>query len=100
MATPFTGVGQGVHELTPQLLGLVLVWQVPLQLCVPAGQVPRHACAVEMQLPAHSFVPLGQVPPHDAPSHVAVPPTGVAHAAQAEPHDATSVLDRHCVPHA
>jgi hypothetical protein len=59
-----------------------------------------HDCAAGTQLPRHSFVPLGQVPPHDMPSHVAVPPVGMAHGEQDAPHDATSLLDRHCVPHA
>jgi hypothetical protein len=59
-----------------------------------------HDCPVGMQLPRHSLVPLGQVPPHDAPSHVAVPPMGTVQAEQDDPHDATSLLDRHCVPHA
>ena len=59
-----------------------------------------HDCAVGMQPLRHSFVPLGQVPPHDMPSHVAVPPVGIAHGEQDAPHDATSLLDRHCVPHA
>jgi hypothetical protein len=57
-------------------------------------------CAVGMQVPTHAFVPLGQVPPHVVPSHVAVPPVGTGQAEQDDPHDATSVLERHCAPHA
>jgi hypothetical protein len=99
-ATPLAGAEQGVHDVMPQPLGLVFAWQLPLQLCVPAGHVPRQACAVGMQPPVHSFVPLGHVPPHERPSQVAVPPVGIAHAVQDAPHDPISVLTRHCDPHA
>jgi hypothetical protein len=100
VATAFSGVEHGVHDVAPQLLGLLFAWQLPLQSCVPAEQVPRHDCPVGMQDPAHSFVPLGQVPPHDMPSQVAAPPPeGTAHGVQDDPHDATSVLDEHCDPH-
>jgi len=73
LATAFDGVVHGVHDVRPQLLGLLFDWQFPLQLCVPVPHVPWHACAAAMQTPAHSFVPLGQVPPHDTPSQVARP---------------------------
>lgn len=101
LATAFDGVVHGVHDVRPQLLGLLFDWQFPLQLCVPVPHVPWHACAAAMQTPAHSFVPLGQVPPHDTPSQVAVPPPeGTGHGVQDDPHDATSVLDEHCDPQA
>ena len=59
------------HELT-----LVSSKQLPLQSCVPLGQLPLHAMPVAMHAPRQSFCPLGHEPPQDVPSHVALPPLG------------------------
>ena len=74
VAAPFD-VG-AVHDMhpAPQKVVLVSDWQMPLQLCVPVGQVPLHASALPMQAPLHSFDPVGHAGTHASPSHVTVPP--------------------------
>lgn len=58
VAEPFCGTGQGSH-LVPQEARLVFERQLPLQLCVPSGQVPSQAVATPRQTPLHSLVPMG-----------------------------------------
>jgi hypothetical protein len=101
-ATPLAGAEQAVHA-APQLPESLSDWQVPLQSCVPAGQIPWQLCAAGTQAPAQSFVPVGQVAPHETPSHVAVPPVGCTHGAQATPQVRTSVFEtqkslHRCIP--
>ena len=97
----FAGVGQGVHDVVPQLLTLVFGWQVPEQSCEPEEQTPEQAAPLAMQTPAQSFIPEGQVPPQVVPSQVAVPPpVGTGHAVHEVPHPETLVLATHAVPQA
>jgi hypothetical protein len=54
------GDGQLVHA-APQKFALVSPWQIPPQLCDPAGHAPLQALEFAMQAPAHSLVPFGQL---------------------------------------
>lgn len=56
---------------------LVSDWQIPLQLCVPAGQTPMQALFIGMHMPLHSFIVEGHAGLHARPSQVTVPPVGV-----------------------
>jgi hypothetical protein len=75
------GLGHAVHDVVPQVLTLVLVAQIPEQLCVPVAQTPEQAAAWAMQVPAHSFIPDGHAGKHAVPSQVTLPPAGSVHAA-------------------
>jgi hypothetical protein len=88
LAVPLAdGVGQALHE-APQKLVLMSGWQMPPQLCDPAGQTPLHALVVGMHAPAHSLVLAGHAGTQARPSQVTVPPpVGATHAS----HDVTSV---------
>ena len=92
LAAP-TGAGQGVHE-APQEVAAVSEAQTPLQLCVPAGQVPQTAVA-SMQAPLQSFCVPGHVPPQIPAVQVAVPPVMVGHGVHEVPQLAGSVSLRH-----
>lgn len=73
-AIPFDGgVGQTLQP-APQKLVLVSAWQMPEQLCVPAGHVPLHAIELGMHAPLQSLLVVGQDDPQARPSHDAVPP--------------------------
>jgi hypothetical protein len=103
VATPFdAGVGQDLH-VGPQKLGLVSLWQMPAQLCVPGWHIPMHALALGMHVPAHSLPP-GHVGTQAKPSHVTVPPPEGAVQAEQDvrslgPQVATSLLSTHLPPH-
>ena len=102
-AVPFeVGVGQDV-QAAPQKLVLVSDWQIPLQLCVPVGQIPLQAFALGMQAPAHTLVPLGHAATQASPSQVTVPPVGARHAVQEVesfgPQVATALLLTHFPAH-
>lgn len=77
---------------------------MPLQLCVPAGQVPLHALAFGMHAPAHSLLPVGQAGTHARPSQVTDPPPVGAWQAVHDvlslgPQVATALLSTHLPPH-
>jgi hypothetical protein len=88
-----SGAGQGVHE-APQEAGAVSEAQTPLQLCVPAGQLPQTAVA-SMQAPLQSFCVPGHAPPQTPAVQVAVPPVIVGHGVHEVPQLAGSVSLRH-----
>jgi hypothetical protein len=94
--TAWPPVAVQARQVAPQALGSSSGRQLPLQLCLPAGQVPLQACPSAMHLPAHRVVRAGQLPLHTVPLQVAVPPVG---ASQGWPHDmpqvATSMLETH-----
>jgi hypothetical protein len=102
-AEPFdAGVGQDV-QLGPQKLVLVSAWQIPPQLCEPAGQTPLQAFAVGMHAPAHSLVVLVHAGTQASPSQVTVPPVGAWHAVQdvesLGPQVATALFETHLPAH-
>lgn len=73
-ADPFAaGVAHETH-VVPQKLVLASDWQMPLQLCVPEGQVPLQALPFGMQPPAQSLLPDGQAGRQARPSQLTVPP--------------------------
>jgi hypothetical protein len=72
------GLGQPV-QVVPHVSTLLFVAQMPLQSCVPVGQVPQ-AAVVAMQAPAHSLVSVGQAGTHAVPSQATEPPVGIVHA--------------------
>jgi hypothetical protein len=101
VAVEFAGGTQGVHDVVPHELGLLLGWHVPEQSCDPDGQTPLHEALEGMQFPAHTLVPVGQDTPHIEPSQVAVPPpVGVGHAVHDDvPQLAVLVLEAQLEPH-
>jgi hypothetical protein len=81
---------------------LLLGWQIPLQLCVPCGQLPLQATLSAMHEPLQIFMPLGHAGLHASPSHVTVPPfAGATHAIvhSVGPQVATSELLAQRLPH-
>jgi hypothetical protein len=92
LAAP-VGSGHGVHRV-PQELALVSEAQTPLQLCVPAGQLPQVAVA-SMQALLQSFCVPVQVPPQTPAVQVAVPPVIAGHGVHDVPQLAASVSFRH-----
>ena len=101
-APPFdAGVGQDWHA-APQKAVLVSARQVPLQLCIPAGQTPLQALAPGIHALTHSLVGAGQAGTQASPSQVTEPPVG---AWQAEhdsesfgPQVASALLSTHLPP--
>jgi hypothetical protein len=94
------GFGQAVHDVVPQVSTLVLVAQIPAQLCVPVAHTPEHAVAASMHVPAQAFIPVGHVGRHAVPSHVTEPPAGSWHAVHdVVPQLPTSRLLTHRPPH-
>ncbi len=67
---------------------------------VPAGLALRVPVAPLIPVVESVKLKLGMFTPHEVPSHVAVPFVGTGQATHEFPHDATSLLDRHCEPHA
>lgn len=91
------GFGQA-WQLVPHESTLRFMAQMPLQSCVPVGQVP-HTALVAMQAPAHSLVSMGQVGTHAVPSQPTVPPAGIWHAVHdVVPQLPTSLLLTHLPP--
>jgi hypothetical protein len=94
------GSGQALQRVVPQLWVLVLARQKPLQLCVPAPQLPLQAVAMPTQAPLHSCMPVGHIELQARPSQVAVPPVGTGQAAQdVVPQLPTSLLLTHLLLH-
>lgn len=102
-ALPFEGGVEQLLQPAPQKEVLVSAWQIPLQLCVPVGQVPLQAIAFAMQAPLHSLLPLGHAGTHASPSQVTVPLVGGWHAVHDVesfgPQVATALFDTHFPPH-
>jgi hypothetical protein len=87
------GAGQGVHDALHEAAA-VSEEQIPLQLCVPEGQLP-HTAVASMQAPLQSFCVPGHVPPQTPAVQVAVPPVMAGHAVHEVPQLAGSVSLRH-----
>ena len=100
VALPFEGgLGQAEHRV-PQVATLVSDEQVPLQSCVPIGQVPPQGCPVLIQAPEQIRWSVGQVVPQATPLQVAVPPVGTGQAIHDEaPQFSVSRLSTQRLPH-
>jgi hypothetical protein len=93
------GGWHGMHEV-PQFAVSLLETQLPLQLWVPAGQLPSQALPCSMQDPLQILVLGGQLVPHFVPSQVALPPAGMGQGVQPVPQVRGSVLRAQVLPHA
>ena len=102
VASAFGGSGQAVHEVVPQLLVLSFDTQLPLQSCLPAGQVPSHErpFGKHAPVPMHRKVFAGHSALHWPFWQVAVPPIGTSQGVQDVPQLLGSSFFRHPLPQA